>query len=289
MSLFDASGLEEWCRSADKELNAAFEWAHSHSTVKPLDRRRLRPAAAGRFLAVNAHSRIAVGRAMCAEIANALSVNAHWEHETPIFLGTLIPKAGLVAKEGAGIDLEEIKRRLRADLRGLSYLGSFEPAYYSSLPLSDQVPARQAICWHVHLLIWDVTAEQLAARMRKLRKKPGYVAVAAEFKAADAEQVANGELPGTVAYLLKPPSHAYRVTRYPWVGKDGEIKLGSDGNPKFYLTQRSSTLRRGERVRVFHAMKHLGMDDVIVAGGDGTALRLRALRAAGRELSHSQN
>lgn len=282
-SFFEASGIVQWSRTADQELQEAFEGAHNRGTVTPIDRRLLMRSAADRLLAVNAYSRIALGRYLCEEIANQHCVNDHWEHDQPIFFATFIPKAGVVATGVHGVDLDGMKRSLQADLRGLSYLGTFEPGYYASLPSKDGGPGYQAICWHPHLLMWDLTTDQTARAIGRLRNSPNYEAVVAEFDAVDARQVANGELPETVAYLLKPPSHAYRVTRYPWVGENGEVRLRSDGTPRFYVGQRSSNLRKGERVTVFHSMKHLGLEELLVAGGQGSALRSRALHKATRE------
>jgi hypothetical protein len=64
------------------------------------------------------------------------------------------------------------------------------------------------------------------------------------------------------------------------VGPGCEVRLRPDGTPRFYVQQQRSELRKGERLRVFHAMKHLGLDDLLVAGGEGSALRTRALRTA---------
>lgn len=285
MSFFKASGIEEWCRSADHALRNAFEEAHSRTTITQMDRRLLTQSAADRLLAVNANSRISVSRALCDEIASKLCVNEHWEHDQPIFFVTFIPKEGLVATGVHGVDLGGMKRSLHADLRGLSYLGAFEPGHYTSLPSSDGGPGYQAISWHPHLLMWGVTTEQIQRLTEKLRKRGNYQAVVEEFAPVHAEQVANGELPDVVRYLLKPPSHAYRVTRYPHIGRDGEIRFKPDGTPRFYVEQHRSDLRKGERLRLFHAMKHLGFDELLVAGGEGTALRNRALRAAINELA----
>jgi hypothetical protein len=286
MSFFKASGIEEWCLSADQTLRNAFDEAHSRATITRLDRHLLTRSAADRLLAVNAYSRIRVGRALCEEIASKLCVNKHWEHNPPVFFATLIPKEGLVTTDVRGIDLGSMKQRLRADLRGLDYVGAFEPGYYASLPSSDAGSGYQAICWHAHLLMWDMSAEQTANLIRKLRKSGHYQAVVEELKPVHAEQIANGELPDVVAYLIKPPSHAYRVTRYPWIGPDGEPRLKPDGTPRYYVEQRASDLRKGERLRVFHAMKHLGLDELLVAGGDGSALRTRALRTTISDFAH---
>src|SRR5207244_1830630 len=96
MSLFKASGIEEWCRSADQNLKEAFEGAHNRGTVTQMDRRIVSRSAADRLLAVNAYSRIALGRYLCEEIARQLCVNEYWDHDQSVFFGTFIPKGGLV-------------------------------------------------------------------------------------------------------------------------------------------------------------------------------------------------
>jgi hypothetical protein len=288
MSFFEASGIGEWCRSADRALRNAFDEAHSRATISRLDRHLLKRSTADRLLAVNAYSRISVGRALCEEIVSTLCVNEHWEHDQRIFFVTLVPMEGLVATESNGIDLGSMKQRLRADLRGISYVGMFEPGLYASLPSSNGGRGYRAISWHPHLLIWGVTTEEIAQFKRKLQKSGRYQAVVEELKSVDVVEGANGELPDVVAYLLKPPSHSYRVTRYPWIGRDGEIQLKPDGTPRFYIKQHRSELRKGERIRVFHAMKHVGLDDLLVAGGKGSALRTRVLRAAVNDLARER-
>jgi hypothetical protein len=286
MTFFEASGIEEWCHSADQALRNAFDEARSRATITRLDRRLLTRSVADRLLAVNAYSRIAIAGAVCEEIASNLCVNDHWEHDQPIFFVTIIPKDGLVTADMRGIDLRGMKERLRADLGGIAYVGAFEPGYYASLPSSGSGPSCQAICWHSHLLMWGVSADRVVSLLWKLRTSGHYQAVVEELKPVHAEQVANGESPDVVAYLLKPPSHAYRVTRYLWSDQDGEMRLKPDGTPRFYATHRRSELRKGERLRVFHAMKHLGLDELIVAGGEGSALRVRALRTASNDFAH---
>jgi hypothetical protein len=289
MSFFEASGIEEWCRSADRALRNAFIEAHRRATITRLDSHLLTRSAAERLLAVNAYSRISVARALCEEIGGKLCSNEHWEHEQPIFFATFIPKDGLVTADTRGIDLRRIEERLRADLDGVSYVGAFEPGYYASLPSSGGGRGCQAICWHPHLLMWGVSADRVVSLLWKLRTSGHYQAVVQELKPVHVEQVANGESPDVVAYLLKPPSHAYRVTRYLWSDQDGEIRLKPDGTPRFYATHRRSESRKGERLRVFHAMKHLSLDELLVAGGEGSVLRARALRKAINQLAYPNN
>jgi hypothetical protein len=250
-SFFEASGIDHWCRTADQKLKEAFEGARNRTTITQMDRRLLMRSAADRLLAVNAHSRIALSRYICEGIANQLCVNEYWDHDQSVFFGTFIPKGGLVAIDVHGIDLGGMKHRLQADLRGFDYVGVFEPGFYASLPSSDGGPGYQAMCWHPHLLMWGVTAEQIAKLAQKLRKSGNYQAVVEEFGPVHAEQVAGGELPDVIGYLLKPPSHAYRVTRYPWIDPDGEPRLKPDGAPRFYVDNARPICGKVNRSRSF--------------------------------------
>ena len=136
-----------------------------------MDRRLLLPSAVDQMLAVNAHSRIKFGEALCEEIADRFCLNEDWEHEEPVFFATLIPKGGLRATDERCIDLGDMKCRLQADLRGLDYIGMLEPGYYASLPLADNGQGYQAISWHPHLLIWGVTLQQIAGLIWKLNRR----------------------------------------------------------------------------------------------------------------------
>jgi hypothetical protein len=285
LSFFSASGIEQQCLYADRVLRNAFEEAHGRSSITPRDRRLLNASTAGRFLAINAYSRVSFARALCREVTRKLCSNSYWEHNSPVFLATLIPRGGLAETSVRGIDLSNIRQQLQTDLRGLSYIGVFEPGYYASLPESSARTGNRAISWHSHVLLWDADIKQVATLILKLRKSGHYQAVVKELKPVHARQIANGELPDVVAYLVKPPSHAYRVTRYPWFGRDGEILTNADGTQRFYVRQRKSELRKGERLRVFHAMRHLGLDELLVAGMQGSALRACVIRTAINELS----
>ena len=176
-------------------------------------------------------------RTLCEEIASNLCVNEHWEHDQPIFFVTLIlKKEGLVTTETNGIDLGSMRRGLRVDLRGLSYLGAFEPAY-ASLPVSEHVWAGRPSVG-IPCAALGVSAEQTAQLIRKLRKSGKYQAVVEELKPVHAEQVANSELPELVAYLVKPPTHAYRV-QHGWAGM---AKYGSGRMERRGSTCSSSAL-----------------------------------------------
>ena len=45
-------------------------------------------------------------------------------------------------------------QRLRRGLRGLSYLGMIEPAYYVNVCQGTHVHGKRTVSWHLHLLAW---------------------------------------------------------------------------------------------------------------------------------------
>jgi len=271
------------CRDADRELRAAFEDARSGSPITRGDWRLLVRSAADRLLAVNAFSRVCVGRALFAEIDGVLC-DEHGEHQSPMYKVTLIPKKGMTTTDTRGFDLTSIKMRLRADLGGISYMGAIEPAYYASLP-KNKGQERKAICWHVHLVVWGLSVEELNEFVGKLRKNKAYRPVVREFASINVAAIANGELRDVFAYIVKPPIHAYRVTRYPHYDTEGKIRTRRNGTRRFFSQQKASKLRESERVTLFHATKHLGLDELMVAGGRGSDLRKQVLRRAARDLN----
>jgi hypothetical protein len=77
-------------------------------------------------------------------------------------------------------------------------------------------------------------------------------------------------LPETLAYILKSPTNSYRIANWWRPAKDGKRRYG--------FRQNKQLLRPGERVTLFHLMKNMRLDDLAMAGGEGTRLLRRAKR-----------
>ncbi len=75
-------------------------------------------------------------------------------------------------------------------------------------------------------------------------------------------------------YMLKSPKNAYRIYKTERITADGEC-VGC-------FRQRKSKLRHGDRITLFHLMKDIYLDELAVAGGEGTAMLRRIKRAAVR-------
>jgi hypothetical protein len=65
-------------------------------------------------------------------------------HNQPIFFVTLVDMCCATALS-ADIDLEDIKRRLRVGLRGLSYIGVVEPAFYTNLQVGVRFAGKRCL------------------------------------------------------------------------------------------------------------------------------------------------
>jgi len=61
---------------------------------------------------------------------------------------------------------------------------------------------------------------------------------------------------------------------------NGDWLLTDDGEVKAKFFQRKATLRSGERIRLFHAMKDRYLDQLALAGGQGRSLLAEAKRLA---------
>jgi hypothetical protein len=94
-----------------------------------------------------------------------------------------------------------------------------------------------------------------------------FVAIAEGFRGTHAKKVKQGDLPKVVGYMLKSPGVAYRVSRMDLKQPDGGPLVNADGEVLAKYFQRKAKLRKGERINLFHVMKHLTLDQLAVVGG----------------------
>jgi hypothetical protein len=152
-------------------------------------------------------------------------------HNQPVFFVTLVDMC-CATDLSANVDLAGIKRRLRVGLRGLSYIGVVEPAFYTNLQIGVRFQGKRCLFWHVHALVWDVSRSKLQSLLRKQRAQGKFVAIAEGFKGTDTRKVKQGDLPKVLGYLLKSPSVAYRVSRQDMKQPNGDWLLTDDGEVK---------------------------------------------------------
>jgi hypothetical protein len=156
--LFAKTGIEESERQNEMLLLEAFETARIRETVSRLDKTLLRCSDRNALTAVNRHSRVFWGKTLCGQLEKLFYDGPEASsHNRTIYFVTLVDISCATALS-ADVDLEDIKRRLRVGLQGLSYIGVVEPAFYTNLQVGVRFAGKRCLFWHVHALVWDVSA-----------------------------------------------------------------------------------------------------------------------------------
>jgi hypothetical protein len=168
------------------------------------------------------------------------------------------------------VDSSQFIRILRRGLRGLSYLGMLEPAYYVNVCEGTHVDGKRLVSWHLHLIAWGEARKKLRKRIDRLNNQRILLPIADGLPAAHQKRISKGKVADKIAYVLKAPKKAYRLYKWETVSPDGEII------PKF--KQWKDDLRPGERVTLFRLMKDMYLDQLAVAGGEGTDMLRRIKR-----------
>jgi hypothetical protein len=278
MTFFDQTKISINERSGEAKLRSAFQEARNRYTVSRTDEALLHSSHRHELLAVNRHSRVLWGRAVCNQLSAFFCCADGINHNRPIFLVTLVDRSCMTSVSAADVDIKAVKTRLRSGLRGLSHLGMIEPAYYVNL--QDGIyHQRRCMCWHLHVLVWGISERKLRALLQALQASGRYAAIAPGLNAVDVREVQQGDLPKVMGYILKSPWSAYRVTRYR-ADKHGNIRCDANGEERPFYLQGKSKLRPGERVTLFHTLKPFYLDKLSVSGGQGTPLLARAKRVA---------
>ena len=277
--LFEKTGIEFYERQNGARLNHALSVARNRNTVSRSDKRLIQYGERSSLLAVNQHSRVIWGKAVCEQLEQFFCLPDTIDHNQTVYWVTLADINCAMSVGATDVDIEAIKKRLRSGLFGRHYLGTVEPAFYVNLQ-HGRFSEPRCMFWHLHALVWGINEKALAALLRDLEASGRYRAIAAGFKGAHAKKIKQGELPKVVSYLLKSPSWAYRLSRLEKKGPDGEIQTDIDGQALTSYMQGTSELRPGERITLFHTMKLHYLDKLAVAGGEGVRLLARAKRRA---------
>lgn len=216
---------------------------------------------------MNMHVRIAVARSGIAQVRRLTRGGlVHFLTLTPVQFAVPVGAA-------AEFDTTGLGRWVEMCLEGLNYLGMVDAGYISNFAI-DGVDG--TVAWHAHVLIWDLSAELIAALTDRLNANwqsliPGSdVAVSRTF----AER-------GTLSrwwYIAKAPISESRVV------SSGELIDDETGEIIDAMRIKDRPLRPGGAARVCAFMAHRTMPSLLLAGGDGGKIRGRILRSANRQL-----
>jgi hypothetical protein len=283
MTFYGNTRIEYWQGRSQAALRLAFEESRKRHSLSRGDRELPKFKNGFSLLAVNSFSRRIWAEAVSGEISGFFCDDGDGAaHNQDIHFVSLmdITCARSPQDRLTDTDLAVIKQRLRYGLRGSSYIGMVEPAYYVNLQAGTRYHGKRCMFWHLHALVWATSRKKLRRRFRNLVKDGRYTSIAEGLKATHSREIKQGRLPAHVAYLVKSPSKAYRVSVRDREDSRGRPVTDSDGVVLRQFKQGKAKLRHGEQITIFHAMKHLYLDQLAVAGGAGVGLLKEAKRAA---------
>jgi len=275
-TFFDNSRIAYWQTVAHSNMRYAFDGSRKRHKLSPLDRHRIKPQRPDPLLAVNSHSRINWGRIVCREIARFFCDGGDGkDHNQEVLFVTLCDRTCVKSADRlTEVELAEIKERLRYGLRGLNYFAVVEPALYVNWRIGHHHgTAKQCISWHVHALVWGISKEKLQKRLRMLKRRGWYQKLERGLKPTSVKPVKPGRLPIAMAYIVKSPAFAYRVSVT-------GLKNERPGTVQPRYRQSKAPLRHGERLTLYFAMRDLYLDDLALAGGQGRPMLAAAKRLA---------
>jgi hypothetical protein len=249
-------------------LAYAFETARNADTVSPRSRRSINRNHTENPSAAHPASRLLWAATISDVLENQFCMG-DLRHQPSLFFVTLIDRDWLTPVDSA-VDLLQMKRKIRAMTAGRSYLFVIEPGYYANIQNQLFPNRKTSISWHVHGLMWDIGAGDMQALVDGVNCSAKYKTLIPRQKPAHAIVVKQGHLPRFVGYMVKPPANAYRVFCHRKQQKDRKRTLGIE-TPTIYV-QRKQSLRPGEIVRLFHALKDIDPLDILIGGGDGRQL-----------------
>jgi hypothetical protein len=283
MTFYRNTRIEYWQSRQHSALRRAFQESRKRHTLSRGDRELPK----GRFrydlLAVNSFSRRIWGQAISNELSRFFCDGGDGTtHNRDVYFVSLMDITCARSPEDrlTDADLELIKNRLRYGLRKLSFFGMVEPAYYVNLQAGVRYDGKRCLFWHLHALVWGVSHKELKKHLRKLVQAGHYNAIADGLDATHTRKIKQGRLPRHVAYVLKSPCKTYRVSVRDRADELGRPITNADGVVLQQFKQGKANLRHGDRIVLFHAMKHLHLDKLAVAGGDGAKLLKAAKRVS---------
>src|SRR5262249_47666603 len=277
MWLFDQTGLRRQELITGSKLRSAIVESRKYSSRQRHLDLELVTSPYGCLSAGSPKARIKWGEMVCQELANHFHLGPDQpEPEQRVFLVTLCDRRCCTSHQEKDVDIPRFIRILRRGLRGLSYLGMIEPAYYVNVCEGAQVYGKRMISWHLHLLAWGESRNKMKNRIDRLNHQRILLPIADGLAAAHQKCISRGHLASKIGYILKAPRKAYRLHKWEQVTSDGEIIR------KF--KQWKDDLRPGERLTLFRLMQDMYLHQLAVAGGEGADISRRLKRRAERDL-----
>ena len=148
MCVYELSNIGNQERQLANLLKRAIQTARNGHTISRADRRLTKECNNYLLSAVNKKARIAWGNVVCQQIESHFGINEkHLHPDKPVYLLTRVDLACCTAPDADSVNLDFVKARLRYGLKGLSYIGMIEPAYYVNIAPGTHVQTKTLVSW----------------------------------------------------------------------------------------------------------------------------------------------
>jgi hypothetical protein len=253
MSLFKRTGLLKQELATGSEFRSAIDRARKVTLDQRVLYLRLLNLDPKVLHAVTPGARIRWGKLICDAFSDHFHLGGEkLEPSQRIYFVTLCDRRCCTPPNAAHIDVRKFLRIFRRGLRGLSYLGMLEPAYYVNVCTGPRRHRKRMVSWHVHVLAWGASRQDMKERITELNQL--LLPIADGLAPAHQKCISRGKLADKIAYLLKAPQKGYRLYKWETTNKSKQWK---------------SPLRPGERLTLVRLMRDLYLDQLVLAGGEG--------------------
>ena len=124
-----------------------------------------------------------------------------------------------------------------------------EPGYYNNIFNQSDEKRKNVTSWHGHFLVWGICRGQLSRHLDKI--KPRFTPIMPGLCAVHKKEIAPDQFGYKLWYIVKSPRKEYSIGRRLELDKKTE-------NAKF--KQNSRNIRPGNRVKLFHLMRNMYLD-----------------------------
>ena len=233
----------------------------------------LRPSEAFYLPAVNSQARTKWGTVFIQNIFNFFGIanDEHGPHD-PIFLITIADQSHLTPDQPQRIQLSRIKRKIGAGLKGLSYIGMIEPGYYNVIYDKLGNKRKNVVSWHGHFLVWEITKKHFVKHLKAI--KPNFTPIMPCLCAVRKKRIPPDQFGYKLWYILKSPCKEYSI---------GQRRKRDKKTDAVRFKQNARKIRPGTRVKLFHLVRDMYLDQLAMAGGAGSELLRRIKYEALRE------
>ncbi|MEJ5087159.1 hypothetical protein [Brucella pseudogrignonensis] len=185
---------------------------------------------------------------------------------------TLTPRFAALPLSVAGTyDWSQLQIWATEKLKGLSYFGIVEAAFFSNIAIS--IAKEPTVSWHIHIIVWGAGRKELRDIISRINaeelaliedKKPAHFRMMKDRK----------DLACTTRYMLKSVQTDYRVFTPKGKKKDGTKDWD----------QKKGIIKPGNAIKMHRLFRGATIEDLCIYGGEGGTLFRRVTKSCTKRI-----